>query len=277
MLRIRLHPPPLAVLVLACLAANSIAQEVIEAPRSLSSLAGGWGGQPVPGVEPVPALPPTEGLGWLHPIAPPAPEVTRMCAAIPAAERDRTYVFFINGIDYVGASNLKGLCDYLRCVGFHNSEWGSMFHSSSIRRRIACVRGADPAARIVILGYSWGANKARSLANALNEDGVCVDLLIYVGGDTIGDADRSRPPNVRRIVNITGHGFAAYGLGMLYRGSDIAGAENMRLSTYHFALPSRPETVEAVVRAVAETALTPPAVEYVTQPGQPLPPPAPGR
>jgi hypothetical protein len=198
--------------------------------------------------------PPSSDPDFVDPLQAPAMSLGEMCQAVPPCCRDRTHVFFLNGIDWPGFSNLQGLCDYLRAAGFRNVTWGSMFDGSAFRTRICRIRECDPDARVVLLGYSYGANRARSLMHALAEDGVHVDLLIYLGGDTIWDCERSRPANACRILNITGHGFWAYGFGFLCRGDNIAGAENLRLSTYHLGLPSHPETVEAVVRAVVETA-----------------------
>ncbi len=76
-----------------------------------------------------------------------------------------------------------------------------------------------------MLGYSAGANRARQLANELNAKGVRVDLLVYLGGDTIDNTAASRPPNVGQIVNITGHGYLPRGGDLFFNGTDLDGAE----------------------------------------------------
>jgi hypothetical protein len=125
-----------------------------------------------------------------------------------------------------------------------------MFSGRGFQRTICELRRADPCSRFVLVGYSCGANRVRSLAHRLNEEGIDVELLVYLGGDTIRDGDESRPCNVRRILNITGRGYIGYAF--MLNGDTIQGAENIRINVHHLGLPSRPETVEAITRALLD-------------------------
>ena len=146
------------------------------------------------------------GLGFLHPLPSSEPDICRLCRSLPAECKDHVYVFLVNGVDPLYTANLNGLCAYLHTLGFERAEVGQMMATSAFRNRILHIRASNPQARIVLLGFSAGANCVRSLAHALQKDNVTIDLLIYLGGVMVLDGDYSRPENVRRIVNITGHG-----------------------------------------------------------------------
>jgi pimeloyl-ACP methyl ester carboxylesterase len=127
-----------------------------------------------------------------------------------------------------------------------------MNHTQLFHDRILQLRKDEADARIVVIGYSLGANSARTLANQLKDDGARIDLLVYLGGDTVKDNDTSRPTNVGRIVNITGHGSILLGYDLFVKGDEIKGASNHRLDARHFLLPTRAEATELLVQSVAE-------------------------
>jgi hypothetical protein len=81
---------------------------------------------------------------------------------------------------------------------------------------------------------------------------VPIDLLVYLGGDTIKDGDRSGPENVRRILNICGHGMILLGYDLFVCGEEIKGASNHRLDARHFLLPTRADAAELLVRYVVD-------------------------
>ena len=87
-----------------------------------------------------------------------------------------------------------------------------------------------------------------------------IDLLVYLGGDSILNDDASRPANVGRIVNITGHGSLLLGYDLFLKGDNIQGASNHRLDVR--ALPP------ADVRGNGGTAGT---QHRRSQPGCPVP------
>jgi pimeloyl-ACP methyl ester carboxylesterase len=189
-------------------------------------------------------------LGYVHPIETPRPEVDQLGDQVPQEIKDRTWLFFINGLDPYYLANFRGQCQHLKLLGYNHAYCGQMSHSELFRTMIQQVRRDDSAARVVLIGYSFGANYARSLAHELKDDGVRIDLLVYLGGDTLKNADASRPANVERIVNINGHGSILLGYDLLVKGDNIQGASNHRLDARHFLLPTRPETAELLVRNI---------------------------
>jgi hypothetical protein len=204
--------------------------------------------------------------------------------AIPQEKKDRVHFFLINGLDPLQASNLHGVAGYFRSIGFANTSSYQFPSTWKVRRQIETLRRSDPEARIVLLGFSVGANCVRGLANNLQRDGIYLDCLVYVSGDTVFNSPSSRPPNVGQIVNITGHGLVFLGRDLYFKGDDIDGAVNHRLDARHMNIPAGSDTINLVgkelialanksstatdqaptVEAPAETPLATPAI--VAQP-----------
>jgi hypothetical protein len=210
--------------------------------------------------EPGPRAGLAPGLGFFHPLKADGEDLAKLCAGVPPEKRERVHVFLVNGVDPLWLGNLNGLADYLRALGFKHTACGQMTHTPAYGQRIRTLRREDPGARVALLGFSAGANCVRELAWRLKEDQVPVDLLVYLGGDTIRNVPRSRPENVGRILNITGHGLVFYGYDLLFRGDQIDGARNLRLDARHFCLPSQREAIDALVRellALADAAPVP--------------------
>ena len=191
-------------------------------------------------------------LSSLHPLEKPGSHINQLGESVPQAVKDRTYLFFINGLDPYYLANFRGQCQYMKTLGYNNGYLGQMSQVELFRKMIQQIRTDDPRAQIVVIGYSLGANSARTLANQLKDDGVRIDLLVYLGGDTIRNDATSRPANVGRIVNINGHGSILLGYDLFVNGVELTGASNHRLDARHFLLPTRPEATELLVRHVVE-------------------------
>jgi hypothetical protein len=175
------------------------------------------------------------GLGFLHPLPASEPAICRECRSLLPEVKDHVYVFLVNGLDPLYYANLNGLTTYLHALGFKRAEAMQMTSAVGLGNRIVHIQTHDPQARLVLLGFSAGANCVRSIANGLKKDHVTIDLLIYIGGVTVLDGDYSRPKNVRRIVNIT--------TGWIVKG-EIRGTRNEHVPVGHFALPSSARTIE---------------------------------
>ena len=194
------------------------------------------------------------GLDFVNPIVQASKKTTDRCRNLTAAQRVRTHLFVVNGLDPFYLANLNGFCHHVRGLGFQNVWFSELIDSEDIEKKIVAVREKDPSAKVILLGYSFGANEARSICNSLNEKSLCVDLLVYIGGDHIMDEPKSRPKNAGKILNITGHGCFLLAGNLFINGDDIAGARNLRLKERHFSLPSRSETMEAFLSELYEVA-----------------------
>jgi hypothetical protein len=169
--------------------------------------------------------------------------------------KEHVYTFAVNGLNPLCLGNFNGMCDYLREQGFEHTYFGQPYTAFWFPDKIHEIRQCDPDAKIVLIGFSWGANSVRSMAHQLAADGITVDLLIYLVGDTIWNTPYSHPPNVRRIVNIRGQGLVL--LGGLCDGADLDGARNERIQCRHIQAPSQRETLELVMEELLALACSP--------------------
>ena len=197
------------------------------------------------------------GLSFMHRLGDPPPHLQQVCQRVPIDAKDRVHLFAINGMDPFYVGNLNGLCACMQQLGFRNVHYGESWHTTAIREQICAIRRCEPDARIAVVGFSLGANRACRLAQELKRDGVTIDLLVYIGGDTIDNVPASRPENVGQIVNITGHGYLPRGGDLFYNGTDIDGAQNQRLNARHMLLPTRAETVEMLTLHLIAVAQAP--------------------
>jgi hypothetical protein len=196
-------------------------------------------------------------------------ESSLLCLSMSPWQKDRTHIFINNGFDEVCIGNLNGLFHHLKYLGYRKVYWEAMWHPSRVAEKVEYVKKFDPEAKIVLLGYSAGSLDVRDTCNTLKKKGVFVDLLAYLGSDRVFDVSKSRPDNVGRILNVTGHGYFPTGGNLLFNGTEITGARNVRLTDLHMMLPSRRGFVDAFLQELA-------GVTAGVTPREPLlPPPAP--
>ena len=113
------------------------------------------------------------------------------------------------------------------------------------------VGNVHPSARFAVVGFSAGTYTARSLANRLVRTGVPVAVVGYIGGDYLTDSPDNRVPGAGRVVNVTGSGYLLTGRNLLFNGTELSGATNVRLSgTWHYGLPTHPATFAALYAAL---------------------------
>ncbi|MBX7103323.1 MAG: hypothetical protein K1X57_04540 [Gemmataceae bacterium] len=185
----------------------------------------------------------------LHPIQEPD-IVASDCPATKAA-KEHIHIFAVNGLNPMCLGNFNGLCEYLKRQGYTNTYFGQLYTCANFADRARQVRQADPEAKIVLIGFSLGANSVRTIANDLAKDGTSVDLLVYMVGDYVYNKPASRPDNVRRILNIRAQGIVLTGGDLMFNGEDIDGARNHRLNVRHILVPSRRETLELLTNELA--------------------------
>jgi hypothetical protein len=204
-------------------------------------------------------------LCYLHPI-PPAPlAYTQACHVAPKCARDHVYVFFVHGMDPFDYANMTGVRDYVQELGFHKTFYGQLYHTAHFEREIRHIHHEDPDAHFVLLGFSFGTNMVRSIAQAVKEDGIHIDLLVYCGANTLHNTERDQPSNAGRILNILAWGF-------IWNGDTMSQAENINVpDVWHFGSPSHPKTLEWLARELAVVAATVPAAEPLEPAGPALP------
>jgi hypothetical protein len=162
-------------------------------------------------------------------------------------------VYILDGMNPLGRGGVNELAAYLRQAGFPRTRVGGWYSGAAFEREIRATFAFDPTARFAVIGYSAGSYAARSLANRLVRDGVPVAVVGYIGGDYLRDTPRTRVPGAARVVNVTGDGLPLTGRNLLFNGTEVTGAANLRLAgTGHFGLATDPRTFAALSAALAE-------------------------
>jgi hypothetical protein len=194
-------------------------------------------------------------LSFCHPVEPPAPEEFIPCKEIPQPCRNHVYVFFIHGMDPLDFADLSGVREYVHSLGFIKTYYGQLYHTWYFTDEIRQIHQRDPEARFVLVGFSFGANMVRNVANKVRGDGVAIDVIVYLGGNTLTNSEEDRPPNVGRIVNILATGW-------IWNGTTLDNAQNINYdNVWHFGSPTHPETLDVLAHELAEVASHVPFVE----------------
>jgi hypothetical protein len=206
-------------------------------------------------------------LAYVNPVEPAPHELHQECQEIPVCCRNRVHIFFLQGTDPLDICNLSGVRDHVQAQGFIKTRFGYFIHHTGyFEEQIVRIHEEDPEARFVLVGFSYGALAAREIANRLCEREINVDLLFYLGGNTLDDSPRSHPPNVLRVVNILA-------VGCIWNGANIEGAENIQLTdVWHFGSPAHPCSVELLDRELVTIAYRVPIIQVLPPP---LPDPSP--
>jgi hypothetical protein len=187
---------------------------------------------------------------FLHPVAAPAPPCVDLCSQISPECRDHVHIFLINGLDPLRVGNLAGLRDRLQCLGFTNTYYGELCSWSWFKREVIRAHQEDPCGRIVLVGYSAGASMAYRLAHAVQQEGVKIDLLVYLDAKAFLLNFHQTPDNVCRVLNVNS-------LSRIWWGSPIEGAQNVfENNIWHFGPPSHPRTLEVLAENLATLART---------------------
>jgi hypothetical protein len=184
-------------------------------------------------------------LKFVHPVPAPTPEQAAECLAVPQLGRNHVHIFFIHGMDPCDLANLEGMHDYVVSLGFLKTYYGQLYHTWKFRDDVRRIHEEDEDARFVLIGFSFGANMVRNLANMVKDDGVTIDLLVYLGGNTLEDTPPNRPEHCLHIVNILA-------TGCVWNGANLEGAENIQYrNVWHFGSPTHPGTREMLARELA--------------------------
>jgi hypothetical protein len=202
-------------------------------------------------------------MGFVNPVHPAPRELCEPCQVLPQPCRNHVYIFLVGGMDPCHWANLGGLCSYLNELGYTKTYCGELYHCWYFDREIKRIHREDPDARFVLLGFSFGANVVRNLAQSAAREGITIDLLVYCGGNTLKDCPRDKPENALQIVNVL------VSSGFIFNGDTMVGADNYEVDGgWHFSSPTNPHTIESLVTGLAVVAAR---VPYVAPP-EPKPP-----
>jgi len=207
-------------------------------------------------------------MSFLHPVDPTGPELVAACRELPKCARDHVYVFIIHGMDPLDFANLEGLCKYMHDLGFNNTYYGQLYHTWQIEKDIRRIYHEDPEARFALIGFSFGANMVRSVTQHVNNEGIRIDLLVYLGGNTLDNVPADRPDNTGQIVNILASG-------CIWNGAWLDDAINEHeTDVWHFGSPTHPRTLQILNEQLIVVASTVPVPAEPTKiPSTPEPTP----
>jgi thioesterase domain-containing protein len=192
-------------------------------------------------------------MAHLNPAPQLSPADRGACQSLRPADCDRVHAYFINGLDPLDKGNLIGLSQRVRELGFRNVAFGQMYDEAAMRRDIVRIHAEDPGAKFVVVGFSFGANLARLLTDQLQAEDIPVELLVYLGGDTLTNSPEDRPANARHILNITAEGCPWLFAGRIWQGEEIDGAENLRLENVdHFHVPTNEQVLQMLREQLTE-------------------------
>ncbi len=199
----------------------------------------------------------------IPPIPTPAPPATRVPPPIPAPLPPPTpvlppvtlpatplmaaplRVYILDGVDPLGLGGLREMTGHISSSGYE-TRYGSWYQVLSFEYEIRQVHELQPTMQFAIIGYSFGVYRAKALANRLIRDGIPVVMVGYIGGDYLHNSPSSVPSGAH-VVNVTGNGFLGTGRNLFWNGTDLTGADNLRLGVNHFDLPKQQETLDALI------------------------------
>jgi hypothetical protein len=198
-------------------------------------------------------------LCFLHPVRSPGHQCLEACRAVPQDCRDHVHIVLINGLDPLYVGNMAGMRDYLQQLGFSHTYFGQLYDWWWFKYKVRRVHREDRDARFVVVGYSWGSSMAHSLARAVQDEGIQIDLLVHLDAVAFCRKFHHRPENVGRVLNVTS-------VSMLC-GVPSEGAVNIHESdVWHFGPPTHPRTLEALAANLASLATAPKAPEAQSMP-----------
>ncbi len=187
-------------------------------------------------------------LSLCHPVDFPSPERAAPSAAVPQCARNHVHIFLIHGLDPLDFANLEGVTAYCQQLGYIKTHYGQLYHLWKFKKDLRKVHEEDRDARFVLIGFSFGANMVRELANAVKDDGIVIDLLVYLGGNTLENTPPNQPDHVIHIVNILA-------TGCIWNGCTMDRADNRHYdNVWHFGSPTHPQTLDLLGRELAVVA-----------------------
>jgi hypothetical protein len=173
-------------------------------------------------------------MNFAHPVPPPPAGPT------PPEEdcRARVHVFLVNGLDPLGYANFEGVGEHLRQLGYCHVHYARLCEIAALDNEIRHVQCCDPAARVALVGYSFGANGVNYLSRRAADDGRPIGLLVYVDGVFLA----AQPPRCGgcRTVNLYSHHWWK-------DAPELPGADNVKLpDAGHYDVPTLPVVLEVL-------------------------------
>lgn len=126
-------------------------------------------------------LPLLAGCAHFHPYDPDNPDPIRPADHVPDESKSCVYLFLIDPLNPFAGPGLTDIREFAHHLGFGKTYYGHSGHVSYLAEKIQGLRSCcGKHARFVIIGFDTGAEGAQRLAAAVAQQGVAVDVTIYV-------------------------------------------------------------------------------------------------
>jgi hypothetical protein len=174
--------------------------------------------------------------------------------------RAGVYIFFVNGNDPFGLANLKGVRDYFCKLGYPRTYFGGIAHECWMAEELVCIHRDHPGSRFIVVGFDYGADAARNIAQAGLNRGATIDMLLFLEPKgRVFNAPAADSGIVRTVV--------VQGKSLLQQSAPIAGAEIITVASKHrYQVPTRPEVIELLESEAALSAALVPIVVFAPEP-----------
>lgn len=203
-------------------------------------------------------------LTFMNPMPEPACQVSDQLRTIPKECRSGVYVFMVNGNDPLHCANLKGVREYLSHLGFTRVYFGEISHEAWMAEELVCTNRDYPGSRFVVVGFEYGADSARRIAEAGLNRGATIDLLLYLEPRgsfyNLPLADAA----IRRTVVVQNDKG-------LSTPAPLDNAEKIVVNTHtRYAVPTHPEVIDLLTNELTEIASAIPIIRFGFEPIPPL-------
>lgn len=133
------------------------------------------------------------------------PSLSDQLQALPAADRDRVYMVFVNSpLDVPQIGRLADVAAYFRDNGFVNSTFLYRSSGPQLAALSRDIKGREPGARIALIGWSGASLWIWDALTELSQSGASIDLVVYLDSNWIKTrvAEQGHPANFERAVLI---------------------------------------------------------------------------
>lgn len=164
-------------------------------------------------------------------------------------DKNNVHIFLVHGWDPLDVGRLSDLQSHCLAQGYIHVKIVQFYEWSRVIEDVCSAKAENPQARVLLLGYSAGANSVSHIVNELHDDfQIDVERVFYLAGIMLIDTAYARPDYVGKIVHIRDGG-------ILIPGMNLTGAENYRFrDVWHFGTPTHAGTYDLLDRELQSLA-----------------------
>ncbi len=142
-----------------------------------------------------------------EPMPEPPTETRELLQQLPPICRSKVYVIMVNGNDPLCLGGMVDLRDYIKKMGITNIYLGETCHEAWLDREIRILHRDIPDAHFVLIGFEYGADTVRRIAQAGIDAGATIDMLIYLEPKGLSFCYPPEEPKLLRTITIQNEGW----------------------------------------------------------------------